>query len=186
MASAVLPQRLLQQFDYRIYAPLDAGAAITIPNWMRVERQGSVCVASSSSSRLAIEFGGAQVANPHMIQDVSVQFEMRFLERYQRYWMPDLNYSYLAPLQRFDGLTVNRKAVFTNDGRGPPAWAFETLMVKDDTFAAAIAVNLDYNPARFLFCRTQPYAVGCDGIQDDLATLAQTVLGVHLSTFPIF
>lgn len=186
LARAALPQRFLEQIDYRIYTPVGAGAAIAIPTWMRVERRESVCVASSPNGRLFIEFGGSQVGNPLMIQEIALEFENRFRERHRRYWMPDLNYSYLVPLPRFDGLTVNRKAVFTNDGRGPPAWAFETLMVKGDTFAAAIAVNLDHDPQRIRFCQSRPYASGCDSIQHDMAALAQTVIGVHLSTFPIY
>lgn len=186
VTSAALPQRLLEQFEYRIYAPVDAGAAIAIPTWMRVERRGNICAAMSSSSLLSIEFGGAQVANPLMIQDVSVQFERRFMERHGRHWIPDVNYTYLAPLRRLDGLTVRRKAAIANGSRGSPTWVFETLMVKGDTFAAAIAINPDYDPARFRFCRSQPHHHRCNGIQDDLAKLAQTVLAVHLSTFPIF
>jgi S1-C subfamily serine protease len=186
LASAALPRRFLEQFDYRIYTPVDAGAAIAIPSWMRVERRGSVCVASSPDGRLLIEFGGSRVADPLMVQINALEFENRFLARHQRNWIPDLNYSYLAPLSRFDGLTVNRKAVFTSDGFAPPAWAFETLMVKGDTFAAAIAVNLDHDPQRVRFCQTQPYASGCDNIHHDMAAFAQAVIGVHLSTFPIY
>ena len=186
MTSSLLPMSILQSFNYRIYTPLDRGAAIAIPTWMQVESRESFCMASVDDDRFAIEFGGARVADAVAAQNASVNFEMQFVHRSQRFWGPDPSYSYLVPLQRTDGLTVNRKAVFTNDGLGPPAWALETLMVKGDTFAGAIAINRHHDVQRIQFCRFQPNAHGCQGIQDEIADFVQTVIGVHLSTFPVY
>ena len=186
LASAGLPPPLAERFGYRIFVPLDRGAAIAIPTWMRVESHRGFCLATSPDGRLAIEFGGNRVADAFTTQNAAMEFEMQFVQRTRRIWNPDVSYSYLMSLQRFDGLTVNRKAAFANDGHGPPAWAFETLMVKGDTFVAAIAVNRYYDPQRISFCRFQPYAPGCQGILDEIATFSQAVLGVHLSTFPVY
>ena len=186
VATAALPFSVLQGFSYRIYSPLERGAAIAIPGWMEVESRRDFCVASSPGRAVTIEFGGAQVGGPLMAQNASVQFELQFQQRWRRFWTLDMNFSYLMPLQRIDGLTVNRKASFANDGLGPPAWAFETLMVKGDTFAAAIAIHQYNDLHRLQMCLMQPYAPSCEGIRDQMADFVQTTLGVHLSTFSVY
>ena len=185
LAGAALPLPSLEQFRYIIYAPLDRGAAIAIPTWMRVESRETFCLATSLNGRLTVEFGGARVGDIFAVQSASMDFEMQFVQRSGRQWVPDLSASYMAPLPRLDGLVVRRKGFFSNDPSAPPAWAFETLMVKGDTFAGAIMVNHRYDPQRIQFCRFQPHAPACQSIGDEIASIAQTVLGVHLSTFPV-
>ena len=186
--SAALPFPVLQGFSYRIYSPLERGAAIAIPVWMEVESREHFCVASSPRRDVTIEFGGAQVGGPRMAHNAALQFELQFHQRWPRSWAPDMNFSYLLPQQRIDGLTVYRKASFTNDRLGPPAWAFETLMLKGDTFAAVIGI-LQYQYGdlhRLQMCRLQRYTPSCEGLRDQMVDFAQTTLGVHLSTFSVY
>ena len=187
VAASALPPNTLQSFEYRIYTPLNDGAAIAVPAWMSVRNVGAQCEARSADGTLVVAFGGSRVTHPAMAQAASVRFESDVLNRTRRYWWPDANYTYATPLRRFDGLAATRKAWFTNDGQGPPAWGFETLMTKRSTFAGVFAVAYNHDPGRVQYCRFQfPNAPMCAGVEGEFANFSQTILGVHLSTFPIY
>lgn len=187
VATADLPPRTLRNFEYWIYTPLSDGAAIAIPTWMSVQSVGTQCEARSPDGRLVVLFGGDRVRDPTMAQMAALAFEQEVQSRTRRNWWPDLNYTYATPLQRFDGLAATRKAWLTNDNSGPPAWGFETLMTKRSTFAGVFAMQYNHNPIRDLNCRYQnPSDPECVGIDREIANFFQTILGVHLSTFPIY
>ncbi|MYA60913.1 MAG: trypsin-like peptidase domain-containing protein [Chloroflexi bacterium] len=176
----------LRSFGYRIYTRVNDGAAIAVPAWMSVRRTGAHCEARSADGGLVVAFGGSRVTAPAMAHAASVVFERDVLTRTGRYWELDTNYAYATPLWRFDGFAATRKAWFTNDG-GPQAWSFETLMTKHSTFAGVLAVYYNHNRARVQYCRFQlPNDPRCAGFEREFADFSQTILGVHLSTFPIY
>lgn len=187
VVAAALPPTTLESFEYRIYTPLNDGAAIAVPAWMSVHSEGPHCEARSADGRLVVAFAGSRLPHPAMAQAASVEFESGVLHRTRRYWWPDGNYTYATPLTRFDGLAATRKAWFTNDVQGPPAWGFETLMTKRSTFAGVFAVAYNHDPDRVQYCRFQfPDTPMCAGVEREFANFSQTILGVHLSTFPIY
>lgn len=187
VAALDLSSNTLQSFEYRIYTPLNDGAAIAVPAWMSVYNLGAHCEARSMDGRLVVAFGGSRVTHPAMAQIASVEFESVVLGRTGRYWWPDPMYTYVTPLRRFDGFTAARKAWNINDGQGMPAWGFETLMTKRNVFAGVFAVRHKHDPGRLQSCRLGfADASTCAGVEREVADFSQTILGVHLSTFPIY
>ena len=189
-----LPPPPIEPFEYKIYAPIDPGTAIAIPTWMEVKSHGDFCEASDG--RFAIEFSGIRITGDRQSYPTfdRIRSENRLRSQFQRrsgyeQWRWRLTEpSYVGPFERFDGLIVDRKTIFVGPLRPYDfaIWAFETMMSKDDTLVFVIGVDWQHDIKRQHYCGPMPAAPGCYGIEEESAKLSQTILGVHLSTFPIY
>lgn len=175
------------RFGFRVFAPLEGGGAVAVPDWMAVEADSfdGVCRASDDDGLLSVEFAGTEVADLWEVQAVSTAFEDAFIARSGRFWEVDPDFTYGAPLSRFDGLIVRRKTAVGADLFGQRALAFETLMTRGPIFTGAVALSEWWDMGAIQSCAFQPADPGCAPIRDHLERTFQTILGVHLSTFPL-
>lgn len=187
VAVAGMDEAALGALSYRIFSPVAGGAAVAVPDWMEVRSAGGHCVATDGLGAIRVEFGGTEARNPAMVQIVSEQFENGFIARSGRDWAPDPQFSYAGPQYRHDGLTVNRKTAIGFDpyGARPNALGFETLMHRGSVFTGAVAVSEWWAPELAANCVFAPFDPTCQEIAAFLPLVVQTVLGVHLTTFPI-
>jgi hypothetical protein len=175
------------RFRYRVFAPLEGGAAVAVPDWMTVEADpyDEICRGVDAEGVLSVEFAGTAVGDLYEVQAVSVAFEDAFVARSGRWWEIDPMFSYLQPLTRLDGLIANRKTAVGVDGFGQAALAFETLMTRGPIFTGAIALSQWWDLNAIQYCAYTPADPGCAPVRAHLERTFQTILGVHLSTFPI-
>ena len=185
LALADLDADVLEAFRYRIFTPIAGGAVIATPDWMDVSGFGDHCRAVGPDGVLRIEFGGARVANASQVQAASVAFENAFIFRSGRQWQADLSLSYLMPSSRFDGMVANRKTMVGYNQFGQIAVGFETLLNRASEFTGAIAVTEWWDVNAINYCDAAPYDPQCSEINAYLTRVAQAILGVHLSTFPV-
>ncbi|MEM7523931.1 MAG: serine protease [Pseudomonadota bacterium] len=185
LALADLDDDVLAGFRYRIFTPVAGGAAIAAPDWMDVRSYGDHCRAVGADGILRVEFAGAAVASLQQMQQVSVAFEDGFVARSGRYWQPDPTTSYVGPITRFDGMLANRKTLVGFDQQGGTALAFETLLNLRGEFTGVIAVSEWWDVNIVTYCGAASYDPQCAELETYLNGVAQAVLGVHLSTFPI-
>ncbi|MEO0360951.1 MAG: hypothetical protein AAF322_07575, partial [Pseudomonadota bacterium] len=182
---ANLDPAVLNRFSYRIFTPLAGGAAVAVPDWMEVESYGDHCLAEGLDGALRVEFGGQAVGSPLDLQFASVAFENGFIARSGRFWRPDPNLSYFAPLTRFDGMLATRKTILGFDQAGGVALGFETLLNRGTEFTGVVAISDWWSVDVVNFCAAQPFAPDCDEVNEYLTLVAQAILGAHMSTFPV-
>jgi hypothetical protein len=182
-----LDQATLAGFRYAIWAPLDGGAALAAPDWMRVRATpgGDHCVAEAPGGGLRIEFSGAMVRDFVEAQQQSLVFENALVARSGRIWQVEPLFSYLGPLTRFDGLIANRKTAVGFDAAGGSALAFETLMARGPVFTGVAALADRFDFAALNYCDEVPWDPQCAPVIEHLPQIYQTIFGVFLSTFPI-
>jgi S1-C subfamily serine protease len=187
LSESELDAERLAAFRYRIWTPVEGGAAIAVPATMTVRASGATgtCVAESPAGGLRIEFGGRAVASFQDAQMASVQFEQAFIQRSGRFWEPVPMFSYLAPLQRFDGLVATRKTAVGWDALGTGALGFETLMARGPVFTGAVAVADGYDFRVLSYCDETPWDPQCAPLSPYIDRLYEAIFGVFLSTFPI-
>jgi len=185
-----LSRQQVAGFRYHTFQPVDGGAAVAIPDWATLRDSGEVCRALDPSGRMTVEFAGAVVGSAWEAQAVSTQFENAFVLRSGRVWAPSPDYSYIAPYDRGDGLTVNRKTAVGLTAQYVPSLAFETLLLHQPprtgyaTFTGVIGTYWDLNAQAFAYCETQPYVPECAPVVAQGQRLAQMIFGVLLSTAP--
>ncbi|MGF1659456.1 MAG: serine protease [Rubrimonas sp.] len=179
----------LAGFRYVIWAPTEGGAALATPDWMPLRQgpTGDHCVAEAPGGGLRIELGGARVGDFEQAQAASVAFETAVVQRSGRgYWELAPLFSYLAPLERGDGLVANRKTAIGVDAAGGTALAFETLMTRGPVFTGAAAIADRFDVFALSYCEEAPADPQCAPVAAHLPEIYQAFLGVFLSTFPIY
>ena len=189
LGEAGLDEAALSQFRYAIWAPTEGGAALATPDWMVVREGpgGDHCVAEAPGGGLRVEFAGSAVGDFWQAQAASVAFETAAAERSGRgYWELVPMFSYLAPLQRFDGLVANRKTAVGHDAAGGTALAFLTLMTRGPVFTGAVAIADRFDFMALAYCDETPWDPQCAPVTAHLSQVHQAIFGVFLSTFPIY
>ncbi len=187
LLQAELEDAQLRAFRYRIWSPLDGGAAVAVPASMTVSENPwtGTCVAEAPGGGLRVEFAGRAVASAADAQAASVEFEQGYVMRSQRFWELAPMFSYLAPLQRFDGLVATRKTAVGWDAMQTGVLAFETLMARGPVFTGAIATADGYDFRQLSYCDEATWDPQCAALNPYIARLYEAIFGVFLSTFPI-
>jgi hypothetical protein len=185
-----LSEQEVSAFRYHTFQPVDGGAAVAIPDWMSIRDTGQVCRALNQTGRISIDFASQTVQSLQEAQLVSQQFENSFAYRSGRQWVPNVDYSYLVPYQRDDGLVVTRRTFEGLNSQFVPSIAFETLLLHQPprthtgTFTGVIGAYWDVNLQATTYCETQPQDPDCAPVIAEAQQAAQMIFGVLLSTAP--
>lgn len=179
-------------FRYDVWVQLDSGATVVVPEGAKLENAGGLCGASDGSGVVAL-ISADVVANVSDVIGTAARFEQNVLNRFAPFWQLDYQWSYAQPIQRFDGLLLNRKALVGTDGNqwNPTqiAYLFETIGTRGAAFvgiAAVDAVSTPYDRMLWGQCVQSLYRTPqCDALIPFRRAWAQYALGVALSTFPV-
>ncbi len=150
------------------------------------------CVVRQAGGRMEMKITLKTVGSATEAQQVSLQYETDIAPAEGgAAWQQDLSWTYLAPVSRFDGLVVRRKAA-GRFGPSPVGWIsqkylFETLAVRGPIFVGASVTNHDITPAMI---QAEMACAGsappqCASLIEARRVWAQMVLAVHMTTFPI-
>jgi len=182
---------------FDIYVNLDTGATLAIPENLKLKSDGSTCVATRFNQALEIRVAGQTVSSEYQINDASIAFENEITRLIPLQWLPDPEWSYLQPQQRFDGFMVNRKSFYgfnPNDagyysGQAlPTAYGFETLMARSTAFVGIVAINHNYEdllPQSLALCQQNINLAVCERVRQQIPSWLAMTLAVFLSSFPI-
>jgi len=178
----------VENVQFSIYQNLETGAAIAVPVDLTLRANGEACRATDIMGRIEMRVSGTRVASPYDAQEQSVNFENILNPGYDWYVQPDVNFSYLFPFTRPDGLVVNRKSFIAADPSTlrPPKHLFETLMMRNNAFAGIATINHFYNVQQIGFCRFNPQQQVCAELFELWDAWMRMVFATHLSTFPIY
>jgi S1-C subfamily serine protease len=183
--TGVNPSRL--RFD--IYVDPDSGGTAVLPSGTRLVSGDPFCRATAGGVQLFVRAAGVQ--GVWDAQGASLEFENSVIAATRLLYVPDPNWSYLAPHSRFDGLMLNRKSFVGYDSltQVSRAFAFETLLTRGRSFFGVAAINYGLQPelvaAGIQACTYQPLHPACSNLRAAAAEWQPFVLGVFFSTFPI-
>ncbi|MDF2179928.1 serine protease [Aliiglaciecola sp. CAU 1673] len=179
-------------FHYDIYQDVNTGATLVVPAGSQLfPKPGQPWQVAlpgvSEDLPIWLHVQLQQTDSVMHAQLLSQQFELWVGRQYAgTQWMPDPNWSYLVPYQRFDGLLVNRKAWMGADMYGNSKYAFETLALRNLTFLGAVAVREDAPPFLVEQCLVyQVQSPECQFVWQLTANWAYVVLGLQLTGFSL-
>jgi len=182
----------LANFRYHSYQPVNGGGAVAIPEWMTLQQTGNAtCRALTSDNRFSLDFLGQAVKSQDEAHQVSLRYGDQYAAWSQRTWQPFLQYSYIGPVERGDGMLANR-ATYVSEGPGGTA----SLLVRTfllhhppgtspGTFTGIIGTYWDFNLEWINYCEEYPYDANCASLQNEEKMAAQMMLGVFLATAPL-
>ena len=181
----------LMKLSFDIYAEPESGASVALPAGARLESTTQGCTAQLAPG-VRIRLSSAAVGNPFDVQRESIAFEAQFpLAATGLYWIPDPSFTYMAPINRPDGLIVRRKTgvgfpLGSLPGQQPPTGeTFETLMSRGTLFVGVEVLNTRFSPPTYSRCLQAPQSGDCPQVNRDFRRWVASVLGIHLSTFPL-
>jgi S1-C subfamily serine protease len=182
----------LAQFRYHTFQPVDGGAAVAIPEWASVQTNGPQgCEAIGLDGRIAVDFTGYPVASLAEAQVYSQQFEYAFAVRSGRNWQPYAPYSYIGPMQRADGLIVNRKTFIADEMDGHASLAAISHLIHQPqqspsaSFTGLVGSYWRFNIQVAAYCDEQDFDPGCAAFKQEEKLATQMVLGIFLATAPL-
>jgi len=179
-------------FRFDVYQQLSNGATFVVPKDAVVTDRAGMCTATSASGNVVIRAVASVDASDPTAQSRSVAYELSLVG--VQGWQVDPGWTYLYPIQRFDGFAARRKS-FVHFGFVPnfgpilDQTLFETLVARNGLFVGASALNLKWSPVVVQTqqaCRFNPQSSPyCPQALADFNEWAQAVIAVHLSTIPI-
>lgn len=178
------------RFD--IYQDPATGAALALPEGVRLRVAGDLLAAAMDEPRLEMKLQIRTVDGPLAAQAQSVRFEQQLTGVGQPGVLAQLDpaWSYLMPLQR-GPLLVTRKASAVHRLAGgqwqPDSYVFETVATNGRGFLGVAAVNKDVAPATLMLetaCAQGVVDDRCPGLAARRRRWAQMVLAVQFASFP--
>ena len=178
------------KFD--IYEEISSGATVVVPVNATLRQDGNLCTASLFGGTLVEYIGVADASTPFQVQQASLGFEHELANRLGGNWQIDPTLTYVFPMNRYDGLVVRRKGnqqlIASPVGPVFDKYLFETLAARRGKFLGVGFVRKDYNP-QMLQLRNMCFAGAplpqCPTLQAEYRQIAQMLIAIHLSTFPI-
>jgi hypothetical protein len=180
-------------FEYDIYQDFKTGATVVVPVGSTIQTKGDFWyITHSASSRLKMYLQFKESSSLQMANQYSIEFENAIGNPSASYaWSVDPQFSYMAPMYRYDGLVVNRKAAYGNKYVNYQwmydKYLFETLATKNNVFLGYAVMNND-NTLATVQHQTQCVQYGltdpaCQQYYKDMELWAKMVLAVQLSSF---
>ena len=190
-------------YTYDIYLDVATGATLCVPEGMELAMENGLLVGRSPNSALSYIAWPSTLSGNAMdqsrFQNPSVQFENSIINYSQMYlqYQQDTNFSYRTPIQKPNGIMVNRKAFYgygqDNYGNyGPVSYLFETHIGVQNTYLGMAVVNLNNTQEMINMLNTCVYSgecinasgfQDCDFICENYIAFSQLVLGVHMGGF---
>jgi hypothetical protein len=180
-------------FRFDIYEHLASGATAVIPTGARLSSGPQYCSASSPSGQSTLRLTLLPVSSIPDLGSKFSYFEMQSADP-SVLWQIDPRWSYFAPFNRFDGLTVKRTTLLGSRMMPPPyGWVaqkalFETLCARNGVFLGISIVNHEISPDKLQFtqnCLRGFAHPSCPAVVQDYTIWESAVIGVAISTFPI-
>ena len=179
-------------FDFDVYQHLPTGATVLVPAGARLLSSGGQCEASLAAGKIAMHIEVSVLNSPDAAQARSEAFERSVAGSDPQFWLVDPQWTYPVPYPRFDGLVVRRRAYLHVKPSAfvtvQDRYLFETLAFRGTGFIGSSTTNtLDWSSIlqSGATCSGNPSGDGCAGILAQIKSWVQTILSVHLSTFPI-
>jgi hypothetical protein len=152
-----------------------------------------MCAVRLARGRMEMRIRVLSVASPMQAQAASLEYESALAPPVPgAMWQPDMNFSYVQPVTRFDGLVVKRGAYGqffqTPYGPAPQRYLFETLATRGNVFIGSSVTNHDSSMQTMQMeaqCGAGVQLPACPQLFADRREWAQMVLAVHMTTFPI-
>ena len=177
------------RFD--IYQELRSGATVVLPAGVQIAsiETDRLCLANVVDDIVQMLFHAVAASTPQASQNAGNAYAQLMTIRLGTGWQPDPRWTYTAPIVRFDGLTVWRRAngQFL-PGTGLTRVSFETLASKSGLFMAVTTLRSRINPqsqAAEQQCANFRGGAGCELPLRVLKMQALANIATHLSTFPI-
>lgn len=179
-------------FEYDIYQDVNTGATLVVPAGSELSPKAGApwqvgLPFSHASLPIWMYVMLEETDSVMQAQNLSMQFEAWISQQYaDTQWAADPQWSYLTPIQRFDGLLVNRKAWMGMTLFGNTKYAFETLALRNLTFLGAVGVREDMPAHLMQQCMLLNWqAPQCEQIRQLSMAWAHLVLGLQLSGFSL-
>jgi hypothetical protein len=178
-------------FTFDVYQHLPSGATFVVPAGAHLSQTSDGnCTASFASGVVQIRLQVGVVASAFEAQARSLAFEQMLADGATQGWIPDPQWTTLAPQFRFDGLVVRRRA-YQHVQNAPvmfqDKYVFETLAARKNAFigsAAMYSVSLS-RAQQIATCRFTPAANECDDVRSVFNEWVEAVLAIQLTTFPV-
>ncbi len=180
-------------FEYDIYQHLESGATVVIPAGMDLTARAGMCTASLANGQIELNIQIAQLNSAFEVQNAALRYEAQVMpSQFLNQWQPDLSWSYLMPMSRYDGLVVNRKAMIKYGYNwGYPITEkslYETLASRGNVLIGYTVINHDYTPQAIqnaALCGQGYSLPQCPQIFAAARDWARMVLAVHLTSFSL-
>ena len=174
--------------NFDVYQHLSTGATVLVPAGAGLLSAGGQCEASLAGGKITMHIEVSVLNSPGAAQARSEAFERSVGGSDPQFWMVDPQWTYPVPYPRFDGLVVRRRAYLHVKGTVQDRYLFETLAFRGNGFIGSSTTNtLDWTSILQggATCSVNPSATGCAGILAQIKSWVETILSVHLTTFPI-
>jgi hypothetical protein len=166
---------------------------VVIPAGMNLTAHAGMCTANLANGQIELNIQIAQLSSPFEVQSASLNYEAQVMpSQLPNQWQPDLSWSYLMPMSRYDGLVVRRKAMIKygyNWGNlVTEKYLFETLAARGNVLIGYAVINHDNTPQTVQ--NEMPCAQGyrlpqCPQLFAARRDWARLVLAVHLTSFSL-
>ena len=180
-------------FSFDVYQQLESGATVTVPAGAILQPGGDGCDASIHGGDFVVHVSLASVNSLQEADMKATQLEQAAAGGPQG-WMVDPQFTYLTPVQRFDGLVVRRRAYMHMNpalmytGSPQDKYFFETMAARRSMLIDASAINNianAQNRQRAMMCRMNSMLPNCGAENQRTDDWVRSVIAVHLSTFPV-
>jgi S1-C subfamily serine protease len=176
-------------FRYDLWRDLETGATVPVPAGLQPAERGRDCVVNWTGSGVGMTFRVERAGDFAEATANALAFENSIAQG--RPGQIDPAFSYLVPINRWDGLIVNRKAALLwtwwPTGPQPSTYVFQTLATKSAQSASSsieAAVTKDWMDREAQACMMGWYAPECRPFLERHQGFAQMVIAVHLAGFP--
>jgi hypothetical protein len=178
-------------FQFDVYQHLPSGATFVVPHGSKLNQNASGdCTISAPAYHIEMLL---QVAVMNSTSEVAAKgnaFELAWAGGSPKGWIIDPQWSNAAPVTRFDGLVVMRRAykhianVFTGF---EDQYGFEAAAMRRNVFIG-LSTKYTWTPQfrqQVMSCRMTPIMPQCRPVLEFSLAFAESVLAVQLTTFPV-
>lgn len=177
----------LPTLPFDVYEDAISGATVALPAGVELRTEGPTwCRATMLNGLIDIIVSVTTIAPGSNPDVISNQFELFAATQPAAYWLPDTQWSYIAPFYRPDGLIVRRKAFFhwvPNQFNRPTEYMFETLAARNGTFIGVAAIR--HADLAASLCMVSALPPGQCPPPNYLQAWGHVALSIQLSTFAI-
>lgn len=175
---------------FDVYQHLPSGATIVLPSGAELRQAANGdCASLLPSGKVLLRIDLGILASPLQVDAKSLAFERSLAEKNLQGWIPDPQWTNVAPLTRFDGLMVRRRA-YSHIKTFPmyqDKYIFEVLAVRNNVFIGSAAINAttpQWNQ-KIAACRNSPMAPDCADVRQFAVDWFKSMLAIQLTTFPV-
>jgi hypothetical protein len=175
---------------FDVYQHLTSGATFVLPSGAELKQApNGDCIASLPSGKVQMRIEIGVLSSPSEVDAKGKAFENFLVDGNTRGWTVDPQWTNPAPLTRFDGLIVRRRA-YRHIKTFPmyqDKYLFEVQALRRNVFIGSAVLqtsSLQWNQ-KIAACNVTPNAMACGDARQYAVDLVKAMLGVQLTTFPV-